>query len=454
MKTIKYQIIKMLGMVIPLSVVLGLALTSCDIDSSTNNSPNAINETAVKSRDGVYGLSVALQAAIGDFYSGDRSRVGSMWTWQMCAPDGLGRAQPVSWNFYNQQEDGPPNDMWLIAYRGVRLANDIIRYAPEVFTETGDAGLKNTLLGMAKAYKAIFLGECAAYYGDIPINITGLAAPKFATQKEAYAEVQKLLSEALEHFKAPAGYTRDLNFGGDGTKWTKVIHSLKARYFLHVKQYQSALDEAGQGITDASNDLYGLYYNIAGQYSPWGHWTLTETNEPIRAEAHFIRLLKSEPGDKRLAEYFTPNSDGEFWGFAVHTKDNLDSNETKLDALPSLNKYGKYDSPFPLMRYAETVLIIAECKARLSSAGTDELNIIRNAAGLPNYSGTDVLAEILKQKYLELFLEGQSYTDMRRTGTLPEPTVPKRFIYPVAEKNANPYVPYPESDVLVKEILP
>ena len=101
-------------------------LSSCEIDKDINNSPNAINEAAVKSVTGVNGLAIALQVAAGDFYSGDRSRIASIWTRQMCAPEGLGRPQPVSWNTYAMQEDGPTDDMWKIGYRGVRIANDII----------------------------------------------------------------------------------------------------------------------------------------------------------------------------------------------------------------------------------------------------------------------------------------------------------------------------------------
>lgn len=434
----------------PFALILMFGIFSCEIDKSLNNSPNAINESKVKSVDGINGLVIALQVASGDFYSGDRSRIASMWTRQMCAPSGLGRPQPVSWNTYQFQTDGFVDDMWKLGYRGVRIANDMINYTPLVTFGDNDTPIKNTYLGMAKTYKALLFGELAAFYGSIPISITGLDSPLFATQTEAYAEVQKLLDEALTHFADCAALTRDLNYKGDGAKWTKAVHSLKSRYYLHAMDYTKAASEAALGLSEAGTDLFGIYNDAAGEYSPWGHWTLTEAGEPIRVEKTFMDLLKAEAGDKRIAEYFNPNDAGNYVGFAYFNKTGADSTELDPAYSAHLKKYGAYADDFPLMTYNETILILAESQARTNQNGpaTTNLNLIRNNAGLGNYSGTDLTGEILKQKFLTLFLEGQSYTDMRRTKTLPNSAMPMRFIYPLSEFNANPNVPL-NSDNLV-----
>lgn len=437
-----------------LAAFMVVILASCEIDSGINNSPNAINEAKVKSVDGINGLMIGMQVACGDFYSGDRSRIGSMWTRQMCAPEGLGRPQPVSWNNYQMQTDGFVDDMWILGYRGIRLANDIIRYAPEVKLGEPELDFQNVYVGVAKVHKAIMLGEMAAYYGSIPIEIsTSLEAPQFVSQADAYNEVQKLLSDALTHFGSTATVTRDLNFQGNSEKWVPVIHSLKARYFLHVKNYPQALAEANMGINDAGLKLQSFYNEVSGEYSPWGHWALTEVGEPLRATNTFVNALKTA-GDKRLDAYFKPDGSGDYWGYAYFDKTNADSLEKVITNLVSLNKYGKYGDDFPLISYEETMFIKAEAKQRTGdgSAVTD-LNTMLVNYGLPTYSGNDLLGEILKQKYLTLFLEGQSYTDMRRTGTLPANNVPKRFVYPQSEKNANPNVPA-DSDGLVNAILP
>lgn len=441
-------------MMLPLFAMIAISISSCDIDDSINQSPNAINESNVKTATGIKGLLISMQVAAGDFYSGDRSRIASMWSRQMCAPPGLGRPQPVSWNSYQMQTDGFVDDMWKLGYRGVRIANDIINYSPEVTFGANNQALQNTFIGIAKVYKALFLGELAAFYGSIPVDIQGLQAPIFVSQAQAYDKVQQLLTEAIGHFANTAGVPQDLNFGGDGAKWTKVAHSLKARYYLHAMNYQKAADEAALGIDAPNLVLLGIYNEAAGEYSVWGHWALTEVGEPIRATHSFVRALKAEAGDKRLSEYFNPNSDGNYVGYAYFNEPGITPTDDEKDItkLVSLKKYGKYADDFPLISYQETVLILAEALARTSREGEAviRLNIIRNAAGLTDFSGSGeaLIDEILNQKYLQLFLEGQAYTDMRRTGKKPAANLPMRFIYPITEKNANPNVPA-DSDGLV-----
>ncbi|GAB1371392.1 hypothetical protein MASR1M45_14540 [Candidatus Kapaibacterium sp.] len=453
MKSNKENKIMRIPFIAILAAFMVVILASCEIDSSINNSPNAINEEKVKSVDGINGLMIGMQVACGDFYSGDRSRIGSMWAQQMCAPEGLGRPQPVSWNNYQMQTDGFVDDMWLLGFRGVRLANDVIRYAPDVKLGDPAETYSNVYVGIAKVYKALMLGELAAYYGSIPIDIPrDLTPPQFVTQAAAYDEVQKLLTEALGHLETSATVTRDLNFQGNVDKWKPVIHSLKARYYLHVKNYAQALSEAELGVNDPTVKLLSFYNETAGEYSPWGHWALTEVGQPLRATNTFVNALKTT-GDTRLTTYFNPDANGDFWGYAYFVKEGADTMETKNTNLVTLNKYGKYGDDFPLISYEETMFIKAEAKQRTSGSGLAELNAMRGTFGIGDYSGTDVLGEILKQKFLTLFLEGQSYTDMRRSGTLPNANVPKRFIYPQSEKNANPNVPA-DGDGLVGAILP
>ena len=436
-----------------------ISLSSC-LDNDLNISPNAINEKNLKTKDGVFALVIATQVAAGDFYAGDRSRLSSIWTWQMCAPAGLGRPQPNSWNGYLQQEDGPANDMWIIGYNVVRLSNDLLGIKEnDVQLGTNNVGLMNTVHGMAKFYKASALGELATYYGPIPININGIEAPQFVSVTLAYAEVQKLLDEAIVHFQNSAPLTRDLNFGGDGAKWVAACHSLKARYYLNIKNYASAKSEAALGIIDAANNLNGIYTQTIGEYNPWAHWTNDEAGEPIRVDATYMRLLKSEANDNRIEKYFSANgTNGGFWGFAQRTVENPDTNETNATAAASMKLYKSYATPFPIVTAEENSLILAESSARTGDETTalSSVNSIRKAAGLTDFSGSGaaLIGEILKQKYLELFLQGVSYADMRRTGTFPDSAIPIKWIYPISENLSNPNVPKGNDADLMKELLP
>jgi starch-binding outer membrane protein, SusD/RagB family len=473
---------------IPVITIIMLIISACSIDDSLNNSPNAINEESVKSLDGIYGLLIGLQVTAADVYSNDRSRINSMWTWQAGAVPGIARPQPVEWNSYIMSRDGPTNDFWLYGYRGVKQASDIIEYAPGINNfGVNNTQIQNTVIAIAKTYKAIFLGEFAACYGSIPINIKGFEPPGFVSQQAAYNYVQELLSGALQNLataesdplKKASPLSRDLNFGGDAVKWIKVINSLKARYYLHVKDYSNALTSANLGIDNQDQNLYGIFSDNAGENAHWGYWVLDE-GEPIRADKFFIDVIQSESGDGRLAKYFRPGDSaaGRYLGYAIHSDENYKphpfvpnmvapiANERKVDFTCRMVKYSGYSEPFPYISYHETVLIKAECKARagdLPGAAAD-VNIVRTAAGLSNYSPgsqAETIIQVLKQKYIELYLEGQAYHDMRRTGLLPEIITWKqsngnktnlRWIYCEDELNANLNVP-PDADNLVDWIL-
>ena len=481
--------LRMLLIAIPVITIIMLLMSACSIDDSLNNSPNAVDEKNVKTLNSIYGLLIGLQVTAADVYNRDRSRINSIWTWQVSAVRGIARPQPIEWNTYNMQRDGPNDDFWLYCYRGVKIASDIINYAPEISNfGINSIQVQNTIISMAKTYKALLLCELAACYGSIPININGFDPPLFASQKDAYAYIQGLLDGALQNLataetdtnKVDAPLSRDLNFGGNNASWVKVINSLKARYFLQVKNYTQALDAAKLGIDGKDLTLFCIFSTKAGEFSSWGQWVQDE-GEPIRADKFFINVLQSEPGDKRLAEYFTPAAaaNGQYFGYAAHSDDvyktphpfapnssTATADEKNIKKTCRMVKYSQYEDYFPFISYEETVLIKAECEARasdLAGAATD-VNIIRNNAGLPNYSpGTqaETIIEILKQKYIQLYLEGQAYHDMRRTGMLPEMIswiqsggnkTNLRWIYGESEINANLNVPA-DADNLVDEIL-
>ncbi len=191
------------------------------------------------------------------------------------------------------------------------------------------------------------------------------------------------------------------------------------------------------------------------EYSAWSHWVNTEVGNPIRANKYFVDKLKSEAGDTRLSTFFAkPAAAASIVGYDIYGDLGGTGDEIIPDNAAGLNKYAAVDAPFPLISYEETVLIHAEAAARTSgaAAAVADINLIRSAAGLTALTGaatTDAAAsitEILKQKYMQLFLEGQAYHDMRRVhktdGTpLYRAGIPLRWLYPDAEQKTNPNTP-------------
>lgn len=489
----KKQLLVLFGMLLAASLMLGV-FAGCDSDlAGINQSPNAISDKNLNRPEAARALVVNMQVSTGDWYPDERSRITSVWTRQMCAPPGLGRPQPVSWNTYKMARDEHVDRAWIQAYRVVKLANDIIANVstmrfPGTTTIDGDRMTRltrNTMIGMAKFYKALALGETAAFYGAIPVDVARRAEdppPPFISQSAAYAHVQTLLDEALALFvDSTVTITQDLNFGSTTVsappaaaalthrdRWIRATRSLKARFYLHTKNYAAALTEAANGINTAAGTVNAIFNaGLSTEYSPWGHWSQTEAGEPLRAAKFYVDLLKAEPGDTRLTTFLQagPGASG-IAGYNVDGVAGATVDENTTTRAARLLKYRGYGTPFPLISYEETILIWAEAEARVNgvtATALARLNTIRTGAGLASKTDfattADFLTEVLKQKYLQLQLEGQAYHDMRRASefsltVLPTgAAVPIRWIYGQTEQFTNPNCPRNDSGTTPNEVL-
>ena len=91
----------------------------------------------------------------------------------------------------------------------------------------------------------------------------------------------------------PAG--ADLFYGGDTTKWLRLAHTLKARFFLHVAErqgnaaYQSALTEAQLGL-QKGDDLLSYQSADPNEQNSWYQFTVIQ-----RSRVHEPGCVSREP---------------------------------------------------------------------------------------------------------------------------------------------------------------
>lgn len=126
--------------------------------------------------------------------------------------------------------------------------------------------------------------------------------------------------------------------------------------------------------------------------------------------------------------------DAEAGDLRVDQKVQLRDEPAALDGLTSdygLFVYQSQTAPMPIIRNAELLLIRAEALAQRNNVGDldaaeSDLNVIRNAAGLADFSRgvtggqAEVIDEMLRQRRYELFFEGHRWIDMRRYDRLDE----------------------------------
>jgi len=310
------------------------------------------------------------------------------------------------------------------------------------------------------------------YDGISQINLT----PKFENQQTVYERIQTLLDEALIAFDGPNATglnasNGDIIYQGDVTKWKKFAWALKARYLNHLSKKNalynpSAIIEACQNAFDADNMDAEFPYLAGGldtDTNPWSNWGgFTERENPryYSWSQFFVNMLNSFPvtnnsyQDPRISKIMSyAPSDSTYRGLAPGAGlvggQGLLANGTPGDATKTdTSDYGRFSqsgfytnttSPFPFITYSEVKFIEAEARLRnndnsgaLSAYEEGVKSNMRklgvNVQDINNYWQAQLsdglaihfdnfiegLSHIMRQKYITLCLNPETWVDMRR----------------------------------------
>jgi hypothetical protein len=368
------------------------------------------------------------------------------------------------------------------------------------------------VLGMAQTIEAMSLGLAADLWGDVPFKEANqypvISSPKYDDQLAVYARVQVLLDSAINNFALPPGgrsfnlADADIYFGGDVTKWTETANTLKARYYLHTRDYANAQAYAEKGISQASNNMmaphgdaylqtFNLYYSF-DQYDRPGYMGANGVAAPLMDPFNPDSRNNAKTNEaSRFNYFFLNNYDG---SYNINTTWSVDwGTPAEWDGF-----FGAVTS-FPLVTFEENALILAEANMKQDKAqeALDALNTLRDylnsgdafpagyntnptaqiededdlasthmdpgfylpydltdfdAGGIENTDNIDrdkaLLREILEERYITLTGQLETFNDIRRTNNflgIPvksgSPNIPSRLLYPQSELNANTNVP-------------
>ncbi len=339
--------------------------------------------------------------------------------------------------------------------------------------------------GVAKILQAVNLGILTDSWENIPYeealqgetNIT----PKFDSQEEVYAKILSLLDESIEDLNEPNSFSKpgkdDLIYGGDISKWIKLAHSLKARYMLHLSNksgvdWNAILAEAELGFTSNEDDFQLPFPLNKNKSNPWYTSVSKKIDENIFTKAparYFIDVLNGnifnvvDPRLPFIAE-LTDADATEYIGLASY-EDVINYNCISN----SKSWYMGIESPLLMMTFAELKFIEAEAAlntdagraydaylagidANMSKLGvSDSLKTVYLDDEHVKLDGNTDLQHVMKEKYIALYLNPESWTDMRRYNFKSE--VFKGFVepdynnrnkpiqramYPLSERDRNP----------------
>ncbi len=439
------------------ALALALGVTACgDYLTGPGLTENPNNPTEASSTQ----LFVGFQATQFVQNEGQLARLSAMYVQQLA---GTFNQQETYGSRYLMSETDF-NTWFTNVYTGGGLLD--MRRVQTLAQEGGDL----RLAGIAKVWEAYTMGMAASGWGAIPyreaLDAT-IATPKLDPQEQVYADVQKLLDEAIPLLDGASSFpsATDLAYGGDAARWKRLAYTLKARFHMHTAEklgapaYTAALAAAQLGINEApasvteaihgqaAGDFRTRHDNEQSKANLWAQFL--EARQDMTANQLFITLLTTR-GDPRLARYFDPASDGQYRG-----ADQFGRTESRPMSVVDLPERRVYTFRQPLVTWAENQLIMAEARLATGDAAGAlvHTNNVRRAVGMAELAGPVTLAQIAEEKYIALFQNIEAWNDYKRT-CYPKLTpggsnftsakeVPRRWVYGSGERTNNPNVPLP-----------
>jgi hypothetical protein len=309
--------------------------------------------------------------------------------------------------------------IWNDLYEAINRANHIILQVPDI-ADLSDAE-RGQILGEAHFLRALHYHNLTRLWGSVPLRTTPVAGPDEASQIER-APVEDVYAQILSDLEVARS---GIAAGGDTRRATLgAARALTARVHLYLENWSGA-----QASAEA---VEAMGYTLADDYSSLFPATGGDTPEDI------FRVLFTVVQWNNLGWYYWASSVGGR-GEIAPQQELIDAYETgdlrkdwtiyggDTEGVASGSKYPTTaggENPH-VIRFGEVLLIHAEALARQDrlADAVDSYNRIRARAGLEPHvfgedvtSRQDVLEAVWQERRVELALEGDRFSDLRRTG--------------------------------------
>ncbi len=231
------------------------------------------------------------------------------------------------------------------------------------------------LAGVAQVIEANAVGTAAALWGDIPYSQVyneNYPNPAYEPQARVYDSLQVLLDSAISNLNSSSFISfaaQDIIYQGDPVKWRQAAYTLKARHYLHAKQYALALAAAQNGISINANSMLMTHIDNANGSNLYSQFMVDERPGFMTAAGTYAVSVINPAGAKYRGNAKT-NETGRYRYFY---RSGTDINYNNVGGA-----FYK-TTAFPLITYAENLLILTEADYRLNgfAAGLSRLNTYR-----------------------------------------------------------------------------
>ncbi|SFQ35219.1 RagB/SusD family nutrient uptake outer membrane protein [Flavobacterium akiainvivens] len=382
--------------------------------------------------------------------------------------------------------DGIVVNTWNWLYKSVFNANLAVE-----LLENG--GAEQSKIAEAHVLRAFFYYLLMDDYGNIPFytdnNITVDQIPQ-ASRQEVYDFVVSELTTYVDQLAADKGGV----YYGRFNRWAG--YTLLAKVYLNAEVYTgtprwqeclAACEVVSQGAftlhSGAANEnspLGNEYFELFGDVNPDDEtiWSIFATADVVSRNIYAVRSLygphaqtlfgysgwngtiipqdyyeKFDAADMRRNQFLVGNQGGGI-NYAVNVTSLDNPGAAPMAGVRCVKFYpagiangGGASNDFPIFRYADVLLMMAECNVRLGNTGAAKpfIDQVRQRAGLGALTANPTLTDVYNERAFELHFEGHRRQDMIRFGTFLQPNLfrgasqeyRKLFPIPTAAMDAN-----------------
>ncbi len=342
-------------------------------------------------------------------------------------------------------------------------------------------------VGAGKIMQALILAHLTDMVGDIPYTEAYLGGanytPKYDSQQQIYATVNQLCDEGVVEMSKPATANKrplystspsesgDILYKGNPDKWVRLAYALKARQAQHLTKKASYDPQAVLALVDkalqSSDD--DAQINFQEAVAPLSNTTsifgITRGNfGSATFSTNVINYLNGTtfPGvvDPRFGILTPATSTGAVAGLGTPSAANRTPGSSYTDFYGGW--YARDLGYFEAITYHELKFIEAEAafrannrpralralqdgiRAHMAKVGrggsngdpavtfapitSTQINAYLTSAAVPQTAAAVTLRAIMEQKYLAMFLNPDSWSDLRRLDF--DPAIYANFVYP------------------------
>lgn len=301
--------------------------------------------------------------------------------------------------------------------------------------------------GAAQILMALNLGMTVDFFGDVPFSQSfnfETVTPAYDNDEELYSRILTMLDEGIANLQGSTAISMgadDFIYGGDVDAWIKFGNALKARFLLHTKGssgYSAAEVLSAVDAGFASNDDDAKVIFFEQRFNPWAQVAINNENLLLGGwiSEQFVQALDGTTYptvDPRLPLMIGTTDDGEFIG-TVNGAGRGDAPEqgARSTLIPG-QYYTSTLSPLMIATYAELKFIEAEAaldtdkdrayaaylagiEAHMDMLGVsdEDKTAYLTDASVSVGAGSLTLEEIMKEKWIALFLHPETWNDARR----------------------------------------